>query len=150
MSEEIIKKKFKVACHAVIVHDGKLLVVKLPHDESYYCLPGGHLEFGEDVKECLSREIVEEIGVKPVIGRLLYVQTYLEKEWLQTTEFIFEVTNGSDFVGCEKLNPSHTHEIVERYWASPTDDINILPKAVGAHFREGTILSDEIRYIKDF
>ena len=72
MSED---KKFVIRCRAIIIHDGKLLVVKHPHDTSFAALPGGHLEWGEDVKECMDREIIEELGVKPEIGRLLY-RTY--------------------------------------------------------------------------
>ncbi len=37
MPEDIVKKKFRIASHAVIVDGGgKLLMVKLPHDTSYY------------------------------------------------------------------------------------------------------------------
>ena len=47
-------EKFIIRCRGVILHEGKLLVVKHSEDLDYYALPGGHLEFGEDIKECLS------------------------------------------------------------------------------------------------
>ncbi len=140
-------KKFVIRCRAIIVHEGKLLVVKHPHDTSFAALPGGHLEWGEDVEECMSREVVEELGVKPEIGRLLYINTFMDGENIQPIEFFFEITNGKDYVDCEKLTRSHAHELAEIIWAKPTDDIKILPKKLGEDFRTGIILSDTVQYI---
>lgn len=142
-------KKFIIRSRAVILHEGKLLVVKHGEDLDYYALPGGHLEFGEDVKECLSREIIEELGVKPEIGRLLYVNTFIDKNDTQPVEFFFEVVNGKDYLDTEKLERSHAHELFEIYWASPSNDINILPKKFAKDFNEGKIDFDNISYIKD-
>lgn len=142
-------KKFIIRCRAIILHEGKLLLVRHPHDTSFVALPGGHLEWGEDVKECLSREIIEELGVKPNIGRLLYVNTFAEGEDIQPMEFFFEVTNGKDYIDSEKLTRSHAHEILDICWVNPTDTIKILPKKLAEDFRQGRIKSDEVRYIKN-
>jgi ADP-ribose pyrophosphatase YjhB (NUDIX family) len=141
-------KKFVIRCRAIILHEGKLLVVRHAHDASFAALPGGHLEWGEDVKECLSREIIEELGVKPEIGRLLYINTFEDKNSVQPIEFFFEVLNGKDYLDSEKMTRTHAHELSEIYWASSTDNIKILPQKMGQDFREGKILSDDIRYIK--
>lgn len=141
-------KKFVIRCRAIILHQGKLLVVRHADDTSFVALPGGHLEWGEDVKDCLSREIIEELGVRPEIGRLLYVNTFEDKNSIQPVEFFFEVTNGGDYLDIEKLTRSHAHELFEINWACPTDNIKILPQKMGQDFKEGKILSDEIRYIK--
>lgn len=142
-------KKFVIRSRAIILHEGKLLVVKLAKDTSFAALPGGHLEWGEDVKECLIREIVEELGVTPQIGRLLYVSTFIDSHATQPMEFFFEVTNSAEYVGCEQRVRSHSHELAEILWASTDNDLGILPQQLADDFKNGMILSDEIRYIKD-
>lgn len=148
MPEEI-KKKFTINCRAVIIHEGKILSVRLPHDTSYVCLPGGRLNWNEDIKDCLTREIIEELGVRPEIGRLLYVLTFMEKE-KHTVGFFFEVINGKDYLNCEKLDRTHSNEITEMIWVGPTDDIRLLPQKFAEDFRSGKIgTSDEVQFIRD-
>ena len=141
-------KKIIIKVRAIILHDGKLLVVRHPHDTSFVALPGGHLEWGEDVKECLSREIIEELGVKPEIGRLFYISTYTQEDGKQYVEFFFEVKNGVDYLNTEKLTLSHAFEIAEIVWISSTDDVKILPKLFAEDFKAVKVVSDEVRYIK--
>lgn len=143
------EKKIVIHSRAIILNDGKLLVVRHPHDISFAALPGGHLEWGEDAKECLFREIIEELGVKPDIGRLLYVNNYTQKDNKHHIEFFFEVKNGVDYLDIEKLSRSHAHEIAEIVWVKPTDGIRILPKGLADDLMAGKIISDEVRFIKD-
>jgi 8-oxo-dGTP diphosphatase len=140
-------KTFIIRCRGIILHNGKLLVVRHPKDVSYAALPGGHLEWGESIKDCIRREIIEELGVKPEIGRLLYVNNFINKEGVQSVEFFFEIVNGGDYEGCEKLARTHAHELAEISWASPADNIRILPEQLARDFKEGTIISDTVRYI---
>lgn len=143
------EKKIIIKVRAIILYEGKLLMVRHPHDTSFAALPGGHLEWDEDIKECLSREIVEELGVKPDIGRLLYINNYSQTDGKQYVEFFFEVKNGVDYLDTGKLARSHAHEIAEIVWVSSTDNIRILPKSFGEDFKTGKVISSEIRYIKD-
>lgn len=142
------EKEIIIKVRAVILHEGKLLVVKHPHDTSFAALPGGHLEWGEDIKECLSREIVEELGIKPDIGRLLYVNNYSQIDNKQYVEFLFEVKNGVDFLNTEKLERSHSFEIAEMVWVNPIDNIIIRPEGLSLDFKAGKIASgDEVKFI---
>jgi len=144
-----MEKKIIIKVRAIIFHEGKLLAVRHPHDTSFAALPGGHLEWGEDIKECLSREIVEELGVKPEIGRLFYINNFTQTDGKQYIEFFFEVKNGEDYLNTEKLTRSHAHEIAEIVWVSSTDNIRVLPKSFGEDFKAGKMVSNEVRYIKD-
>jgi len=143
------EKKIMIKVRAIILYKGKLLAVRHPHDTSFAALPGGHLEWGEDVKGCLSREIIEELGVKPNIGRLLYTNTFTQTDGKHYIEFFFEVMNGKDYLDTEKFARSHAHEIAEIVWISPADNIRVLPKSLGEDFKAGKIVSSEVRYIKD-
>ncbi len=134
-------------CRAIIVHEGKLLVVSHPHDTSFYALPGGHLEWGETPQACVRREVVEELGVEPELGRLLYVNTYLENSRKHVTEFFFEVLNSADFVHLEGRERTHAFELQAIRWLAPEDDAKILPEQFGADFRGRRIFSDSTRYI---
>ena len=140
-------KKFVINSRAVISNEGKLLVVKHPHNTSFVALPGGHLEFGEDIKECLRREINEELGVYPKIGQLLYINNYIDGNNKQEIQFFFEVTNSDEYKNIENIKRTHAHEIAEILWVKPTDRINILPKQLGEDFKTGNLLSEQIRYI---
>lgn len=142
-------KNIVVRCRAIILHEGKLLVVSHSHDSSFAALPGGHLEWGEDVKKCMRREVVEELGVEPVIGGLLYINSFVGKDEIHSIEFFFEVKNGADYLDCEKLERSHAAEISKIIWAGPNDGINILPKAVNDDFKLGKLISDVVRFIGD-
>ena len=143
-------KKITIRVRGVILNDDKMLVAKLV-DNDYYCLLGGKLEYGEDLKECLKRELIEELGVSPEIGRLLLVNTFIEKNESknQSIDFIFEVTNGKDYLNLDKVERTHAFEIKELYWMNKNEDLYILPKALGEYFKKEEILSDTIRYIKN-
>jgi 8-oxo-dGTP diphosphatase len=55
----------KVGVSAIIIRDGKVLLGKRKgaHGEGSWCFPGGHLEFREEIKDCIKREVMEETGM---------------------------------------------------------------------------------------
>lgn len=42
-------------------------------------LPGGHIDYGEDMREGLAREVMEELGMHVEIGEVLDVFTYMNE-----------------------------------------------------------------------
>jgi 8-oxo-dGTP diphosphatase len=55
-----------------------------------YELPGGHIDYGEDMREGLAREIMEELGMHVEIGDVLDVFTYMnEVKRSQSIEVIY-------------------------------------------------------------
>ena len=54
-------QNFEVCVRAIIRHRGKILVC---HDKAknFYFFPGGHIIFGESIKETIFREFKEELG----------------------------------------------------------------------------------------
>jgi 8-oxo-dGTP diphosphatase len=68
----------RVSVKAIIVRDGKLLVLENRDARAHwYTLPGGGQEHGETMPEALRRECREEIGAAVTVGRLLFVRDYI-------------------------------------------------------------------------
>ncbi len=61
--EEIDDSLYRVAVRALIVSDNKTLAVKEADGGDWWAIPGGGVDYGESFKDCLLREIKEEIGV---------------------------------------------------------------------------------------
>jgi 8-oxo-dGTP diphosphatase len=59
-------KKINVGCNTIILKDGKVLLGKRKNcvGEGTWALPGGHLEFGENLIDAAIRELKEELGIK--------------------------------------------------------------------------------------
>ncbi|MEK7067022.1 MAG: NUDIX domain-containing protein [Patescibacteria group bacterium] len=54
------KGKFEVCLRGIIENNGRILVCH-SKKKDYYYLPGGHLEYGEKIKDALARELKEEL-----------------------------------------------------------------------------------------
>ncbi len=91
---------YRVVAKALITNDeGKILVVKEGQD--FWSLPGGGLEHGESAKDCLVREIEEEIGVTEVeVGEIVYsTNVYLDRKDIWMTWIVYAASiASSDFV----------------------------------------------------
>ena len=106
-----MNKYQKVGVQAFIKRDdGKFLVTKrspindfLPN---HFDLPGGTVEFGEDPKKALKREIFEETSLSVNISRPIYLYSQVQKERHQIW-IIYEC----EYKGGEiKLNPEEHNE----------------------------------------
>ncbi|TMR16768.1 NUDIX hydrolase [Nonomuraea turkmeniaca] len=63
----------RAAAGALFFDDsGRVLLVR-PTYKSYMDIPGGYVETGETPYEACVREVQEELGIQPTIGRLLVV-----------------------------------------------------------------------------
>jgi len=58
-------KTVKTTVGCIIEKDGKILLVLRNHEpfKDYWCLPGGHIDFGEPPEDAIKREIKEETGL---------------------------------------------------------------------------------------
>lgn len=64
------ENQLEVCIRAIIRSNGKILVCK-NKKKGYYFFPGGHLEFGENIKEALAREIKEELDA--IVKKFLFI-----------------------------------------------------------------------------
>ena len=75
----------KATVGALIESDGKLLLEKRNnqpfHDQ--WCIPGGHIDYGEPVEKALVREILEETGLQVINYSFFnfYTEFYPDLNW---------------------------------------------------------------------
>ena len=84
------KQKFKYRVNGIIIKDNKILTIKMKNNISY-CLPGGHVELGEDSKTAILREMLEEIDTPVSISKEIGIveNFYIDKKDFQTHEISF-------------------------------------------------------------
>lgn len=124
----------RVTVRGLVLHEGKLLAVRLKpyknhlkRDNDYWCLPGGGLDEGESLMQGIEREMVEETGVKPVIGSLLYVQQFAhdDKDYL---EFFFHIMNGEEYLSIDLAATTHGLEEIEEIDFIDPSTVRVLPE----------------------
>ncbi len=54
---------FELIVRALVIRDKKILVCQTK-GRDYFFLPGGHIEFSENMREALARELREEMGAR--------------------------------------------------------------------------------------
>lgn len=90
--------------------DGRVLLVR-PSYKPGWEIPGGYLHPGETPSEAAAREILEELGIKPSIGRLLVVDWAPHPDEGDKVLFVFDGgLLDTEMAGRIRLEPS---EIVE-------------------------------------
>jgi ADP-ribose pyrophosphatase YjhB (NUDIX family) len=125
----------RLAVRGIIFKNGKLLCARLKFSEStssavqFWCVPGGGLDSGESLKDCLTREMIEETGIKPLIGELLFVQQYVaSKSKREELEFFFNVLNPDDYLNIDLSKTTHGDLEIEEIGFQDPGSINLLPK----------------------
>ena len=67
-----VEGKFKFRVCGIVRVNNKYLTVKIQNND-FYCLPGGHVELGEDTDSAVLREMKEELGYEVKIVRLVSI-----------------------------------------------------------------------------
>lgn len=119
----------RIAVRGIIYKNGKIFAQKLKHTDginSFWSTPGGGLDNREDLLSGLCREMIEETGIRPQIGRLLFVQQFFDggKEHL---EFFFHILNVDDYEEICLENTTHGIIEVSQYGFIDPEKENILP-----------------------
>jgi nucleoside triphosphatase len=76
---------------ALIVNkEGRILLTKSHKWFDKYTLPGGHIEVGENMREAITREVKEEVGLDvEVVEMLLMQEAIFAEEFWKRKHFIF-------------------------------------------------------------
>ncbi|MEK4371077.1 NUDIX domain-containing protein [Paenibacillus sp. FSL R5-0473] len=134
-------KPIRNSAKAVIVQDGRLLVIRL--EDQYgtaYVFPGGGQEKGEELKDAVARECLEEIGQAVNVGELLHIREYIGKnhefaEWdadIHQVEFYFACSLiDPEATVFEGSNPDDHQVAVEWIALEDLSNIRLYPKTIG-------------------
>ena len=75
----------------VIIENGLVLTEKrVKNGETYWVFPGGGVDEGENHKQALIRECMEELGVTVEVGKLLHEEFFKPAEYAEQKEFFYE------------------------------------------------------------
>ncbi|GGZ22198.1 NUDIX domain-containing protein [Streptomyces nitrosporeus] len=115
-----------VVVAAVVVQDGRLLVVSKKAAPGIFYLPGGKPDAGEDALGTLTREFEEELGVRPLEPRLLAdVESIAALEGVPMRMTVFEALLSG--------TPSPAAELAHMRWVSGDEEGLHLAPAVRDH-----------------
>lgn len=79
-------EKFNIRIYGLLNYKEELLVVKEKiKGEWIVKFPGGGLEFGEGIKDCLVREFKEELNVEVAVKELLFVNDFFQQSYFFPT-----------------------------------------------------------------
>lgn len=96
---------FTIRIYGLLIHDGRILLSKENIKGGLYTkFPGGGLEFGEGIIECLKREFMEEVGIH-----------------LHRTEHFY--TSEGYFPSAFHTPPKQVISIYYKVWTEETDKI---------------------------
>ncbi len=123
----------RVNVRAIIWLNNQLLAVKHKKDDgspaSYYATPGGGLDSHESLQDGLVREMREELGITPRVGKLLFIQQFNSDRggFDEELEFFFHVENPEDFIDIDLSSTTHgAEEIALCEFISPSAE-RLLP-----------------------
>jgi len=146
-------KERRITVRGIVLKRGKLLAQRLKPGsdgkiKNYWATPGGGLEPGESLYQGLHREMIEETGVEPRIGKLLFIQQY-EDEIKEFIEFFFHIENPEDYHTIDLTKTSHGEiEIEHVEFIEPSKQF-IMPVFLQSHDIANAINSNIPVYISN-
>ena len=116
-------KPFNVRVYALLEHNGKVLVMHEPFQgKLIYKFPGGGLEFGEGTKDCLVRELKEELNLDVEITSHFYTQDFFVLNAFDPTEQVLLIYYKATIMDKDLANLKVLDaDIEELLWIEPKD-----------------------------
>ena len=120
---------------AIIMKDGKFLMVGNKNRPEYLYSVGGRIKFGETAEEAVTREVLEETGINLEIDRLGFVhENYFYGDaktnfgkLIYEISFFFYMKTPEDF---EPVCSSFTEDDSEEFlrWITPDEPVTYYPE----------------------
>lgn len=121
----------RINIRGIIFQNGKMFVQQLKPDHNgierdFWCTPGGGLDKGESLVAGLTREMIEETGVMPDIGKLLFIQQFTDESGSQL-EFFFHIKNADNYETIDLSSTSHGELEIKDFGFVDVKTHNVLP-----------------------
>jgi len=101
-------KPIRNSAKAVIIHNGSVLLTKNKDVSGlFYLFPGGGQEKGEELKDAVVRECMEELGAEVEVGELLTVREYIGCHH-EFAEWDGDVHQVEFYFSCRLLDPAQS------------------------------------------
>lgn len=129
-----MKQSFKIAVGAIIIQNGKVLLLKRSQNETTYPgiweLPSGKRKFMESSHDALIREVKEETGLDIQVEKISEIFEYLvekQDETIDTTQINFIASSISSN---QKIMLSEEHERASWFNKNQLEDLPELTEKV--------------------
>lgn len=146
-------KPRRVNVRGIIWKDGKLLVATFIQNDGtegkYWGTFGGGLDDNESLEEGLKREMIEETGIAPKIGKLLFIQQFKSerRDHQEELEFFFHIENPEDYEDFAFENTTHGAVEMSRHEFVDPSTRQVLPAFLQTIDIESYIKEDKPVYI---
>ncbi len=122
-------KPFNVRVYGLLIYENKILIIKEPFaGDVIYKFPGGGLEHGEGLIDCLKREFLEELNLEIEIQGHFYTQDFFLQSRFDENEQIIMIYYRIKAKDISQLVVIET-EIQELIWKDlnelSTDDLTL-------------------------
>lgn len=119
----MIKERPRIATGVIIYNDKKQILMCKSHKwPGYWIIPGGAVEWGETIENCVQREVKEETNLDIINVEFLGTQeSIFPKEFFKERHFIF-------FDYCAQARSSHitlNEELQEYCWISAEEALKL-------------------------
>lgn len=112
---------FNVRVYGICIQDGMLLTLREQYGKwDIVKLPGGGLEYGEGVVDCLKREYKEELNLDIEVGDCFYVQRDFVPSIVDDRKQILILYFEVDVINLQQMKISDAH-VTEIKWLPITD-----------------------------
>jgi len=132
-------KPIRNSAKAIIVDNNRILLTKNKDEQGFFYLyPGGGQEQGEELKDAVQRECLEELGCQVEVGDIVHVREYIGKnhefsEWdadVHQVEFYFECRILEDVTDFHGSNPDSNQVDVEWIELERLHEIRVYPRTL--------------------
>lgn len=135
------QQKVRIRVCGLLIEDGAVLLAQIYSPvagQLVWMPPGGGLEFGESIEECLQREFEEETGISVQVNSLQFINEFIQPPF-HAVELYYSVNmvKGTKITGSD---PEHSkdHQLLQKVeWISLDElsEYSISPDRLTQHLQ---------------